>query len=319
ENCIPPKANAEKRLGRKIAEKYDVKAYPTFLVVDTMGQVLSVEVGSLDKASLLDFISQALSVENTFEQVEEDYKQGNRDYYFISYYLKILSDREQYEKSNKILKRYLKGKDWTKDENLDLIFHYGMGEQNLNYLKFFSENETLFQQRFHPIDIEQKIFSFSLALLAFHSYSQIELRRHMERLWPFTAEKRFLYFAIGFKTFYSEEDDDPKEFINELEQYVFRYQGVDRNLILDALNKFIFLSEDMLTLEKINRILNYLEEEEHTVEIFDLQALVFYKMGKIEMCISCIREARKLAFSNGQNYTSMVKMLRSAEKKLNQK
>ncbi len=185
EHFIPLKANAESKFGGQIARKYDVQAYPTLIIADSIGQLHSMKIGSFDKEGFLNFLSNGLLMETSFEKVEEEYKKGNRDYEFIFSYLKLLKDSGQYDKGNKVLKRFLKGKDWTKGEHLDLIFHYGMGQQNLSYLKFFSKNEDVFQQRFDPLEIERKVFSFSLALLKIHShdYSFKELRRKMKRLW----------------------------------------------------------------------------------------------------------------------------------------
>ena len=85
--CI--QLDAETPEGKSFSGKYDVGAYPTFYVLDSVGEVQYREVGYKTASQLLVSLSQKVG-QNPWLPYEQQWQAGNRDYAFVRSYLTAL-------------------------------------------------------------------------------------------------------------------------------------------------------------------------------------------------------------------------------------
>ena len=136
--CI--KVDMEKSEGVDIARKYQVSAYPTFLVLKADGNLLHRVIGA--SATGEEFIRKVEVGfdENSASNLEEEYVAGNRDMNFLVKYIKALVKAYDIERARKISADVLTSLSdeekcaesyWFIYENLDLS---PVGSNNVAYL-----------------------------------------------------------------------------------------------------------------------------------------------------------------------------------------
>ncbi|TXE13120.1 thioredoxin [Seonamhaeicola algicola] len=98
ENFISIKVDMEKGEGIDLNKKYGVQAYPTLLFIDGNGNAVHKLVGGKQAEDLIEGAKSALNPNLRIDVLKEKYIAGNRDYNFLTTYLKALND--QYDKEN---------------------------------------------------------------------------------------------------------------------------------------------------------------------------------------------------------------------------
>ncbi|MGL5789798.1 MAG: thioredoxin family protein [Bacteroidales bacterium] len=93
------KIDMEKGEGPELAKKFDVKAYPTFLLLDGNGNEVYRIVGGGNPDDFVQKVMTGMQSENWSSKLDEEYKQGNYSLEFISKYLQYLSNNGKYEKA----------------------------------------------------------------------------------------------------------------------------------------------------------------------------------------------------------------------------
>ncbi|SMC94509.1 Thioredoxin [Pedobacter africanus] len=88
------KIDAEKGEGKNLAMKYNVKAYPTYLFLNSKGDLVHKVVGEREKKTFINIADEAMkagSDKNNLAHLEKTYHEGNRDPLFLRHYLDRLS------------------------------------------------------------------------------------------------------------------------------------------------------------------------------------------------------------------------------------
>lgn len=107
-NFINTKFDMEKDEGIELAKKYDVRAYPTFLILDTAGNVMHRIVGGGEADEFIEKVKAGLNPETNLLAQKTKYEKGNRDPQFVLSYLSTLRDSYLMKESEDVALNYLK-------------------------------------------------------------------------------------------------------------------------------------------------------------------------------------------------------------------
>lgn len=135
--CI--KLNAEKE-GKELADLYKVKAYPTFVAIDTDKQVVMNLVGGNSPDGFIAEISRQLDPDKTPERLKERYESGERTADLISAYAGLKMNEARKKKDGKALK----------DEALKMVQDYFAGLTDAQ--KLASENLFIYRGYTNTVD-----------------------------------------------------------------------------------------------------------------------------------------------------------------------
>jgi len=81
----------ETQVGKELNQKFNVKAYPTFLFINSDGKILFREVGGKTVELFIQMGEEALKKDDRTADFEKQYKEGVRDYVFMLNYIKNLN------------------------------------------------------------------------------------------------------------------------------------------------------------------------------------------------------------------------------------
>lgn len=129
--------------GRDFAEKYGVKRFAHYVVLDANGNLIHRIVGGAPVEAFKEKLQKVVDG-NTLVAMDKRFEEGERDMDFLRTYLSVISDSDnsdKYEEVVKIFMSKLPKEEWSKDENWPIIatriqstdsdmFHYV--EDNLN-------------------------------------------------------------------------------------------------------------------------------------------------------------------------------------------
>lgn len=126
------KLNAEKE-GRELATRYRVSAYPTFVVVDATGKVVTELKGAMDGKTFIQKLGGKLNPEMTPERMAERYQAGERNPELINNYAMSLMEQQKEEEGFKVVNDYFDSLSDTQrldPQNLFLYTRYTVDAQD---------------------------------------------------------------------------------------------------------------------------------------------------------------------------------------------
>ena len=85
------KIDMEKGEGPELAKRYDVHAFPTFLILDSDGNLTGRAVGAADITDFIKKIENAQNDEKGLPWYQNEFKKGNRDAKFLGEYMDVLN------------------------------------------------------------------------------------------------------------------------------------------------------------------------------------------------------------------------------------
>lgn len=152
--CI--KLNAENE-GKKMAEKFDVNAYPTFIVIDTNLQLKFSITGAMDADRFINSIRENIEKELSPERVKKRYESGDRTPKVVELYIRQLMRNGEYSKGKEIVKNYFNSLTYEEKidkENIFIFLRYTI-DRNSEEGIFFIDNIEKFDSTYKE-QIEQR-------------------------------------------------------------------------------------------------------------------------------------------------------------------
>lgn len=104
------KVDMEKGEGPELAKKYEVAAYPTFLILNTDGTLRATQVGSAPLEKFIKTIDGLLNDEKGLPWYQQQFKDGNRDETFLQEYMELLDSRYLRNEKKQVTTTLLEGK-----------------------------------------------------------------------------------------------------------------------------------------------------------------------------------------------------------------
>lgn len=125
------KVDMEKGEGPGLAKKYDVAAYPTFLILNADGSLRASQVGSAPLDKFIKTIDGLLNEEKGLPWYQQQFQEGNRDESFLRDYMDLLDSRYLRNEKKHVTDVLLSGK--TADQIV---------EDSILFKTFFSAGYT---------------------------------------------------------------------------------------------------------------------------------------------------------------------------------
>lgn len=107
-NFINLKFDMEKGEGIELAKKYGIKAYPTFLILDSAGNLVHKIVGGSDADDFLAKAKVSLDPKTSLAGQQAAYQAGNREPAFVNAYLNTLKDAYMEDVAQDVAVAYLR-------------------------------------------------------------------------------------------------------------------------------------------------------------------------------------------------------------------
>ena len=156
ENFVNLKLDMERGDGQIVAQRYKVSAFPSFLFVNTEGELVHKGIGYQDADKFLSLASVALSANQGLLAWSRKFENGERSPDFLKNYALQLADVQDAKRAD-IAKLYVKSQpNWkNNNETLDFIFKF-IETPDDTFFTLLSKNKTIFERRVSREAIELK-------------------------------------------------------------------------------------------------------------------------------------------------------------------
>lgn len=104
------KIDIEKGEGPEVGKKYDVNAFPTFLILEPNGDLRGRLVGAAPIDKFIEKVEAAMKEEKGLPWYQKKFRSGERDPQFLSEYIKILGENYMRDEVKNVSKTLLAGK-----------------------------------------------------------------------------------------------------------------------------------------------------------------------------------------------------------------
>lgn len=306
-NFVNAKIDMEKGEGPALARQYGVRAYPTFLFIDSEGRLVHMGLGYQPAEQFLQ-LGAAASNGKGLGTLERRYEAGERDPQFLLQYMEALNSAMQTEKLSAIASAYLATQeDWTTDQNLELIFG-GLGGPGTELTNYVLENPEPFFKKFG-----QSVTVNELQRALLPTFSQSMKKIDIE-----TMREKYTEFAPGMATqlgdhfamLYHLRSQDNPAFAEASAHYMDTYGSDDANELNTVAWAFYQRIDDPAGLAKA---IGWAERSialDRGYYNLDTLAWLYDKAGQEAKAVKTAMEAIELAKANGEDYSGTEKILK---------
>ncbi|NOU59317.1 thioredoxin family protein [Marinifilum caeruleilacunae] len=160
-NFVNFKIDMEKGEGPTLKPGWKINAYPTFLVINSEGEVIHRVVGAFGADEFITYIKDAQDPDKNFAALSKAYEAGQRDGEFMFSYLRGLRlanlDKEEARKAKKYIASLSKDA-LLKKENWNIIKFF-MKEPLTDEFRFVVENREKYAEMHGAKEIDSKIYT----------------------------------------------------------------------------------------------------------------------------------------------------------------
>jgi len=159
-NFVNYKIDMEKGEGPALKPGWKINAYPTFLVINSEGEVVHRVVGAYGADEFIGYMKEAQSEDKNYAALKKSYEAGKRDGEFMFSYLRSLRmanlDKEEAEKADAYISS-LKKEDLLKKENWNIV-KYFMKNPATDEFRFIVKNRSKLAEVVGFDEVDAKIY-----------------------------------------------------------------------------------------------------------------------------------------------------------------
>jgi thioredoxin-related protein len=285
------KIDMEKGEGVTLAQKYGVRAYPSFLFIDADGEVAHRSLGYQTPEQFIALAEVAVDPERQLGSMGKKYDSGNREPEFLSNYITALRDVMD-PRASTITAAYLETqKDWGTDNIRELLFQ-SIDRAEGSYYQYMVQHRGDFITQFGEEAFEEKVFITGMRhMMIMDDFNTAAAGRIFDIAYPEKSEK----LQLQFKMDYHRREGDHKAFAETALKYHEAYPMTNSMQLNSIAWHFYEHIDDKKLLKKGVK----LSEESVGIwkqyENLDTLAALYFKTGKKKKGIKTANEAIELA------------------------
>ncbi len=290
DNFLNVRMNMERGIGVKLAEKYQIIAYPTLLFINSDGTVAHRYAGYKDAGGFLQLGREALSEDQSIGTLAERFTEGERSEEFLKKYLNssiAAGDNMQ----TTILNAYLDTQeDWNTTEIRQLIFQLTNSAHSplFNYL---IENKAAFIEQFGQSKVENQIQSIVQNFLRASEDPIVAAETLLPRVYP----ERGVKLANAYKLNHYRESEDGLNYAKAVKEYLAMSPTQEQEDMNEIAWNYYDLVDDKLELKQLLKRVKRTAKSDPSYYNLESLALLYAKYGKTRKAKKITNKAITLA------------------------
>ncbi|NND06040.1 MAG: DUF255 domain-containing protein [Saprospiraceae bacterium] len=301
------KLDMEKGDGEAATEKYDVKAYPTFLFIDSAGSLLHKGIGYMMPKDLVSLALRARDPSTQLASLAAKYAGGARGDKVHLAYAKALS-RARDQRFDIVARAYLDTQpDWTDKATMELVLQTAKVYGDPCYQDIL-KNKFLYIKAYG----EGVVYGRLLHMLEKHYFEDIDavklsdVKQKYADIFPISKEGQFY---DNFELSFYERTNRKEKYIDAAKQYVKKYP----NLSWSALNGLSWNIYEKYGDEKALKLATRWAKKSIELQSNhynnDTLAALYYKQGKEKPARKYAERAIELAKAAKADYSTTTELL----------
>lgn len=253
------KLNAEKE-GKELAKKYNVRAYPTYVVVDADGKQRMEAKGAMEADEFINKIESGTDPNRAPERMKQLYEEGKRTPDLVNSYALYLMEQQKEEEGFKVVNDYFNSLSTAKRLQADNAFLFTRYTLNLDdekakfmvasHDKFDKKAKEQINARIQQLYHNALTSYFSGYLRHEKKYNEADYQRLKSQILSLQLDKDYAY-APMFRLIESRAKDDDTTFLANCAKEYEQLSQRDRTLLILNLTRLID-TKDKETLKGIS-------------------------------------------------------------------
>ncbi len=310
ENFINAKIDMEKGEGVQIAQKYGVRAYPTFLYINGNGELIHRTCGSCPPQDFLGLAKDALNPEKQLATIKKNYEANPGNVEVAKKYFALLENACM--RANDDIAKYfatLKEEDLITSDNWEMIQLY-QNDSDSREFKYLVKNRKKYAEMYSDEKVDEKInsvFEGSLRdYLRLNNLKEYEaLKTKIKKSGIPTGEKIILVADLNLYR----KKKEWKKFVTTAEKYVNKYGRNDFSQ-LNSISWTVFENcNDKPSLLKAEKWAKLSVELKDEYANNDTYANILFKLGKKQEAKIAAEKSIELAKKSGEDFTETQNLL----------
>lgn len=307
---INAKIDMEKGEGIKLAQQFQVQAYPTLLILNSGGEVLHRACGASQVEEFIKWATESFDIENRFATLQTKYENGERSSEFMLKYIEKID--KACINAEKVAEEYLNS---LKDEALYeknnwSIFNSYIWNSESRSFKFVAENYSKFYDLYGDMVNEKIVDVHSRKIsTAIRKKDEDTYMANMNILKSLNfPQSEKVYAALECKYFYSK--NDWVNYAAKSVKYIEDFQIENSNELNRFAWNFYVKVNDKKMLEKAAEWSKKAIELNDNYANNDTYAAIQYKLGNKKEAQKYAELALKKAKEGGEDATETEELLK---------
>ena len=305
------KLDIEKGDGLEVAEKFQVRAYPSFLFIDADQNLVHRGVGYQPVARFLQLGDEALDPAKQIGVLARAYRRGERSPELqYNYALALLKAGDQ--QGIEVGQEYLETQEnWAESDNMELVFRMAH-EYDDPYYNFIVVKKHLFIKQFG----EGWVNNLLRSLLERHLYQQIdqvdlkETKEEYAR--TFTASKALPFYDL-FEVNYYDLIGKKEAYIKAARAYVKKYSNLSWSTLNQLAWNFYEKVDDVKALKWATKVAKKSIAIDSNHFNNDTLAALYFKQGKKKNALKYAERAIEIAKNAGAPFEETKALMEKIE------
>ncbi len=308
--------------GKEIATKYDVRAYPTYLMFDPNGQIVHRAVGSSDADAFIAKGADAINPEKQYYTLKRQYEGGRKGEAFLYKMSMAAGEAYDIEFAKKVANEYLATqKDLYTKENLELVKQFTSTSKDPGFdllLKNSEKVDAVLGKGESGKIVQQIILREEVYPVAFKKGTSTPdwaaIETGLKSKYPIHANEVFLYARV----MYTKQKGNWKEFGPAVVDYMKAYGDKTST---DQMNSFAWsIFENCDDMACVASALEWSKQsfsKDNNYQFIDTYANLLHKSGNTKEAIKWQTKARDLAIKageDGKEYSNTLEKMEKGEK-----
>ncbi len=262
------KMNAEKE-GKDLAKRYEVKAYPTYIVLNANGEVLMDAKGFMSADAFIAKMQSGLDPEKSPKRLEERYLLGERTPELVNAYALYLMEQRKEEEGFNVVNGYFDGLSDAERLSADNLFLYtrytlDVNDAKAQYLienrdKFQPEQKKAVDKRIQELCRNEVVGYFSGYRWSSNQYVEADYQKLKEKILSLKLDKTYPYRPM-FELIECRVKSDDSAFLDACQKEFSSLAPVDRDLLIMNMSRLIKSKDQMVLKNASSFIRSHLSE-----------------------------------------------------------
>jgi len=305
EAFVSIKMDMEKDEGIAVAQKYNVRAFPTFIYLDKDGAVLHKAAGYLENDEFIKAAELRLDATSSIGALQAAYDAGSRDSKLLENLLEQqfhLLDPHYMEVANEIASL---STDWETKEMRAFIFKYTNSAASPLF-EYFVENKKTFSEQFG----EGATFGKIEKLVRDRSFEINETTiEEMSGIFKLVYPKQSKEMSSKYRLSYHRQRGDRENYAIAAIDHYKSFPSRDPEELNEVGTTFTRVVEDQILLRKVIPLVEKSIKIDDAHYNNDTLAALYFKLGDVEKARSTAERAIKLAKISGHDSSFTEELL----------
>lgn len=311
------KMDMEHGEGPEVAQRYSVRAYPTYLFVDGNGDLVHRGLGAMPTDKFIAVGQAATNPETQFFALKKKYENGEKSPNFLKNFAITCSDAQEQALTDEVANAYLKTqKDLSTDENVDFIYRFAK-KLDSDAFQYWLKNRGVFERKFGKLqaeaDLDERLITAVGKPFFNAQKKEVDMTKAREfalKNTPSDVSERILSL-LTLQNF--EMKGDVAGILAQASSHLEKYPSNNPN----QLNDFAwFFYENAVEKALLEKALTWSLKSVELSDVYpynDTAASLYYKLGNKEKAKEMAEKAIKLAKDRNEDSAETQVLLKKIE------